>query len=101
VQRQLHPVADRLNELDELDCRQHSAPSRTRTPALRLAIKLAADKATEADQHAIDAGNRANAAQTTAQTPTRASRASRRLGNIDQYHPINQAEIRFRRDRTF
>ena len=96
VQRQLHPVADRLNELDELTAGNTRSIKDTDSRA-QAGIKLAADKATEADQHAIDAGNRANAAQTTAQTAnTRLTGVETAVGNIDQYHPINQAEIRFR-----
>src|SRR5450432_2016233 len=96
VQRQLSPVADRLNELDELTA-GNTKNIKDVDGRAQAGIKLAADKASEADQHAIDAGNRANAAQTTAQTAnTRLTGVETAVGNIDQYHPINQAEIRFR-----
>ena len=66
VQRQLTPVAGRLNELDELTA-TNTRSIKDVDGRAQSGIKLAADRASEADQHAIDAGNRANAAQTTAQ----------------------------------
>ena len=60
-------------------------------------IQLAHNKANEADQHAIDAGNRANAAQQTAtQATTRLTTVEQVVGNIDQYTPSTQTEIRFK-----
>src|SRR6202035_1431537 len=57
----------------------------------------ASAKANEADQHAIDAGNRAQAAQQTAtQANTRLSTVEQVVGNIDQYKATTQTEIRFR-----
>ena len=96
VQRQLAPVAGRLNELDELTA-TNGRNIKDVDGRAQAGIKLAADKANEADQHAIDAGNRANAAQTTAQQAnTRLTGVETAVGNIDQYHPVNQAEILFR-----
>ena len=60
-------------------------------------IQLASAKATEADQHAIDAGNKAQAAQQTAtQANTRLTTVEQVVGNIDQYKATTQTEIRFR-----
>ena len=60
-------------------------------------IRLASSKANEADQHAIDAGNRAQAAQQTAtQATTRIQTVETVVSNIDQYQPATQTEIRFR-----
>ena len=60
-------------------------------------IQLASNKANEADQHAVDAGNRANAAQQTAsQATTRLTTVEQVAGNIDQYTPSTQTEIRFK-----
>ncbi len=96
VQRQLAPVAGRLNELDELTAGNTSSIKDVDGRS-QAGIKLAADRANEADQHAIDAGNRANTAQTTAQAAnTRLTGVETAVGNIDQYHAINQAEILFR-----
>jgi len=54
-------------------------------------------KVNEADQHAVDAGNRAQAAQNTAnQATTRLTTVEQVVGNIDQYKASTQTEIRFR-----
>jgi outer membrane protein OmpA-like peptidoglycan-associated protein len=96
VQRQLHPVADRLNELDELTA-TNTRNIKDVDGRATEGIRLAASKANEADQHAIDAGNRANAAQATAQQAnTRLSTVETAVGNIDQYKPITQTEIHFK-----
>ena len=100
VQRQLHPVADRLNELDELTANNTKNIKDTDGRA-QEGIRLAASKANEADQHAIDAGNRANAAQATAQQAnTRLTTVEQAVGNIDQYKPITQTEIHFKPGQT-
>ena len=60
-------------------------------------ISLASTKANEADQHAIDAGNKAQLAQQTAtQANTRLTTVEQVVGNIDQYKASTQTEIRFR-----
>ena len=65
VQRQTEPIRDRVNELDELTSANSKAIRDTDSRA-QQGIKLASDKANEADQHAIDAGNKATQAQQTA-----------------------------------
>jgi outer membrane protein OmpA-like peptidoglycan-associated protein len=96
VRRQVQPVADRVNELDELTA-GNSKMIKDVDGRAQDGIRLASTKANEADQHAIDAGNRANAAQLTAQQAnTRLGTVEQTVGNIDQYHPITQTEIRFR-----
>src|ERR1700730_14369644 len=66
VQRQTEPIRDRVNELDELTSSNSKAIKDTDARA-QQGIKLASDKANEADQHALDAGNKATAAQQRAQ----------------------------------
>jgi outer membrane protein OmpA-like peptidoglycan-associated protein len=62
---------------------------------------MASAKANEADQHAIDAGNRATAAQQTAQQAhTRLNTVEQVVTNIDQYQPSTQTEIRFKPGQT-
>lgn len=96
VQRQTQPIRDRVNELDELTASNGKAIKDTDSRA-QEGIRLAASKATEADQHAIDAGNKAQMAQTTAtQANTRLTNVEQVVGNIDQYKASNQTEIRFR-----
>jgi len=96
VQRQTEPIRDRVNELDDLTAANGKAIKDTDSRA-QAGIKLASDKANEADQHAIDAGNKAQAAQTTAtQANTRLTTVEQVVGNIDQYKATTQTEIRFR-----
>lgn len=96
VQRQTQPIRDRVNELDELTASNSKMIKDTDSRA-QEGIRLAASKATEADQHAIDAGNKAQMAQQTAtQANTRLTNVEQVVGNIDQYKASNQTEIRFR-----
>jgi len=96
VQRQTEPIRDRVNELDELTA-NNSKQIKDVDARAQQGIQLASAKANEADQHAIDAGNKAQAAQQTAtQANTRLSTVEQVVGNIDQYKATTQTEIRFR-----
>jgi outer membrane protein OmpA-like peptidoglycan-associated protein len=100
VQRQTEPIRDRVNELDELTDANSKAIKDTDSRA-QAGIKLASDKADTADQHAVDAGNKATAAQQSAQqVTTRVQTVETVVGNIDQYKASNQTEIRFRPGQT-
>jgi outer membrane protein OmpA-like peptidoglycan-associated protein len=100
VKRQTEPIRDRVNELDELTAGNSKAIKDTDARA-QAGIKLASDKADTADQHAVDAGNKATAAQQTAQqVTTRVQTVETVVGNIDQYKASNQTEIRFRPGQT-
>jgi outer membrane protein OmpA-like peptidoglycan-associated protein len=100
VKRQTEPIRDRVNELDELTAGNSKAIKDTDARA-QAGIKLASDKADAADQHAVDAGNKATAAQQTAQqVTTRVQTVETVVGNIDQYKASNQTEIRFRPGQT-
>jgi len=100
VQRQTAPIRDRINELDELTASNTKAIKDTDARA-QQGIQLASNKANEADQHAIDAGNRAQAAQQTAdQAHSRLNNVEKVVTNIDQYQPTTQTEIRFKSGQT-
>jgi len=100
VQRQTEPIRDRINELDDLTAANGKAIKDTDSRA-QAGIKLASDKANEADQHAIDAGNKATMAQQSAQQASaRIQTVETVVGNIDQYKASNQTEIRFRPGQT-
>jgi outer membrane protein OmpA-like peptidoglycan-associated protein len=100
VQRQTEPIRDRVNELDELTSTNTKQIKDVDSRA-QSGIKLASDKANEADQHAIDAGNKATAAQQSAQqVTTRVQNVETVVSNIDQYKASNQTEIRFRPGQT-
>jgi len=96
VQRQTGPIRDRVNELDELTA-ANSKMIKDVDARAQQGIQLASAKASEADQHAIDAGNKAQMAQQTAtQASTRLTTVEQVVGNIDQYKTSAQTEIRFR-----
>jgi outer membrane protein OmpA-like peptidoglycan-associated protein len=100
VQRQTEPIRDRVNELDELTANNTKAIKDTDQRA-QAGIKMASDKADVADQHAVDAGNKATAAQQSAQQVTaRVQNVETVVSNIDQYKAQNQTEILFRPGQT-
>jgi outer membrane protein OmpA-like peptidoglycan-associated protein len=100
VARQTQPIRDRVNELDELTASNSKAIKDTDVRA-QQGIQLASAKASEADQHAIDAGNRAQAAQQTAQQAhTRLNTVEQVVTNIDQYQATTQTEILFKPGQT-
>jgi outer membrane protein OmpA-like peptidoglycan-associated protein len=100
VARQTEPIRDRINELDELTASNSKAIKDTDARA-QQGIQLASAKANEADQHAIDAGNKAQAAQQTAQQAnTRLTTVEQVVTNIDQYQATTQTEILFKPGQT-
>ena len=100
VARQTQPIRDRINELDELTATNTKSIKDTDARA-QQGIQLASAKANEADQHAIDAGNKAQAAQQTAQQAhTRLNTVEQVVTNIDQYQPTTQTEILFKPGQT-
>jgi len=100
VKRQTEPIRDRVNELDELTS-ANSKSIRDTDQRAQAGIRLASDKASQADQHAIDAGNKATQAQQSAQqVTTRVQTVENVVSNIDQYKASNETEIRFRPGQT-
>ena len=96
VQRQLGPIRNRVNELDDLTA-ANARDIRDVDARAQEGIRQASAKANEADQHATDAGNRAQQAnQTALQASNRLNTVEQVVGNIDQYEPTSQTEIRFR-----
>lgn len=100
VQRQLTPIRDRVNELDDLTA-ENARQIKDVDARAQEGIRNADAKATLADQHAVDAGNRAQQAyQTASSANTRLGTVEQVVGNIDQYQPATQTEIRFRSGQT-
>jgi len=100
VQRQTQPIRDRINELDELTA-ANSKQIKDVDARAQQGIQLASAKASEADQHAVEAGNKATAAQATAdQAQTRLNTVQQVVTNIDQYQPSTQTEILFKPGQT-
>ncbi len=96
VQRQMEPIRNRVNELDELTA-ANAKNIKDVDARAQEGIRLAAARADEADQHAVQAGNTAQQAhQTAQQANTRLQTVSQVVSNIDQYQPVTQTEIRLR-----
>lgn len=96
VQRQLAPIRDRANELDELTA-ANSRMLKDVDARATAGIQRADAHASLADQHAVEAANRAQMAnQTAEQASTHLQSVSQVVQNIDQYQSANQVEIRFR-----
>jgi outer membrane protein OmpA-like peptidoglycan-associated protein len=100
VQRQMEPVRNRVNELDELTASNAKNIKDVDARATE-GIRQAHSKANEADQHALEAGNRATQAhQTAQQASARLQTVEQVVSNYDQYQPSNQTELRFRSGQT-
>lgn len=96
VQRHTQPIRDRLDELEQLTSENGRAIKDVDSRA-QQGIQLAAEKASLADQHAMDAGNKSQLAQTAAtQASGRVESAEKMVDNLDQYKGNAQTEIRFR-----
>ncbi len=97
VRRNIQPIQDRVNELDELTASQ-SRSVKDMDGRAQHGIQLASEKVNEADQHASDAGNKAQTAQESAtKTNTRLNTVEGVVSNIDPHKATNQTEIHFRR----
>lgn len=96
VQRQMSPIRNRVNELDELSA-ANAKSIRDVDARAQQGIREASDKASQADQHAVQAGTTAQQAnQTAMQASNRLNTVEQVVGNIDQYQPASQTEIRFK-----
>ena len=100
VQGQVRPIQDCVNELDDVAASNTKMIKDIDARAQR-GIELASARVKEADQHAIDADNRAKAAQQAATQPTtRLSTLEQVVGSVDQYKGGTQTEIDFRPGQT-
>jgi outer membrane protein OmpA-like peptidoglycan-associated protein len=100
VQRQMTPIRNRVNELDELTA-SNSKQIKDVDARAQEGIRQASAKANEADQHAVAAGNTAQQAnQTALQASNRLGQVEQVVGNLDQYQPASETEIRFLSGRT-
>lgn len=100
VNRQLDPVKDRLNELDQLQAKNANDIKDVDQRA-QNGIHAAQSTADQANQTAGQATQTANQANQVAQN---ASQKTEQLGQtvagIDQYHPITNLDINFRSSQT-
>ena len=100
VQRQVTPIRDRINELEQItsDNGRTIKDVDTRT---QQGIQVASEKSSLADQHATDAANKAQLAQTSAtEASAKVSTAEQMVGSLNQYKNSAQTEIRFRPGQT-
>ena len=96
MQRQVGPIRDRINELEQLTSENTTTIKDVDTRA-QQGIQLASEKITLAHQHATDANNKAQAAQTAStEASPGVSTAEQMVGNVDQYKGSGQTEILFR-----
>src|SRR6185312_16003414 len=95
VQRQMNPIRNRVNELDELTADNAKSIKDVDSRA-QEGIRQASAKANEADQRAVAANNQAQQAnQTAMQASNRLNTVEQVVGNLDQYQTASQTEIRF------
>lgn len=100
VKRQLDPIRDRDNELDQLQAK-NANDIRDVDSRAQAGIHRAMDAANTADQHAQSAASTANSAQTLANTAsTRTDALNTTVGNLDQYSEVTSASIPFAKGRT-
>lgn len=100
VNRQITPIKDRTNELDQLQAK-NANDIRDVDSRAQDGIHRAMDAANAADQRAQDAANRANSAQTLASNASgRTDSLNKTVTNLDQYQTVSSTAVPFARGRT-
>ncbi|MFT4112795.1 OmpA family protein [Silvibacterium sp.] len=100
VKRQIDPVKDRLNELDQLQAKNANDIKDVDSRA-QAGIHQAQSTADQANQTAVAANNTATQAnQTALQASNRTGEISNTVNGLDQYQKVNDTEIRFRPGQT-
>jgi len=100
VNRQVTPIKDQVNELDQLQAK-NANDIRDVDSRSQAGIRNAMTAANTADQHAQDAANRANSAQALAgNASTRTNALGNTVGNLDQYQTVSATAVPFAAGRT-
>lgn len=100
VNRQIDPVKDRLNELDQLQAKNANDIKDVDSRA-QAGIHQAQSTADQANQTAVAANTTATqASQTAQQANDRTNQLNSTVSNLDQYQKVNDTEIRFRAGQT-
>jgi len=100
VRREVDPIRDRTNELDQLQAKNANDIKDVDRRA-QAGINNAMMAANTADQHAADAANRANAAQSTATgADQRTTTLNGTVSNLDQYQQVIATDVPFAAGRT-
>jgi outer membrane protein OmpA-like peptidoglycan-associated protein len=95
VNRQVTPIKDQVNELDQLQSKNANDIKDVDSRS-QAGIKNAMFTANTADQHAQDAANRANSAQALAgNASTRTDALGNTVGNLDQYQTVSATAVPF------
>jgi outer membrane protein OmpA-like peptidoglycan-associated protein len=96
VNRQVAPVKDRLNELDQLTAKNANDIKDVDSRA-QAGIHQAQSTADQANQQAMQATTQAGQAQQTAQQATaQTTQLNSTVSNLDQYQQITDTELHFR-----
>jgi outer membrane protein OmpA-like peptidoglycan-associated protein len=100
VNRQIDPIKERDNELDQLQAK-NANDIRDVDARSQAGIHRAMDAANTADQHAQDANNKATQAQTLAGTASsRTDALNTTVTNLDQYSKVTDTAVPFASGRT-
>jgi outer membrane protein OmpA-like peptidoglycan-associated protein len=100
VAREVDPIRDRENELDQLQAKNANDIKDVDSRAT-AGISKAMTAAQLADAHAADAANKANAAQTVANNAVSSETAlNGTVSNLDQYSEVASSEVKFAAGRT-
>jgi outer membrane protein OmpA-like peptidoglycan-associated protein len=100
VAREVDPIKDRTNELDQLQAK-NANDIRDVDKRAQDGISNAMTAANTADSHAADAANKANAAQSTATSAsTRTDALNGTVSNLDQYSQVASTDVPFAAGRT-
>ena len=100
VNRQVAPVKDRLNELDQLSAKNANDIKDVDSRA-QAGIHQAQTTADQANQQALQASTQAGQAQQVAQQATaQTNQLNTTVSNIDQYQQITDTELHFRSTQT-
>jgi outer membrane protein OmpA-like peptidoglycan-associated protein len=100
VNRQLDPVKDRLNELDQLSAKNANDIKDVDSRA-QAGIHQAQSTADQASQTAQSASSTASQAQSTAQQASdQTGKLNTTVAGLDQYQKVSDTEIRFRSGQT-
>jgi outer membrane protein OmpA-like peptidoglycan-associated protein len=96
VNRQVNPVKDRLNELDQLSAK-NASDIKDYDSRSQAGIKQAQTTADAANAQAQTASTQANQAQELAgKASTQTGQLNTTIANLDQYTPLTETEIHFR-----
>jgi len=95
VRQQTQPIVDKANDLDARTATNNRA-IRDVDARAQAGIQGVNDKASAADQKALDARGRADQAGTlAAQANTRANALDNQVANLDNYHPVVETSVHF------